>query len=346
MRQRRVRSAALAAVTVVGALALAVPGAGATLAAEARRIAGPDRYATARAVAEATFDEAPTVILANGRSYADALSANYLSGGLGAPLLLTEATELPAGTLDTLAELRAVRVVIVGGASAVSEDVVAALREGGFEVGRTSGGDRYETARRVAQTFARSSIGSVDGGRAAIVATGEGFADALTVAPISSARGVPILLTTPRTLHEATRAALAELQIQRVLVVGGAAAVNDEVVREIEATGIRVRRLAGATRQETAVAVGTFAAESLEFAMDRALVARGDQFADALAAGTRGGRLRAPIVLVQGPDDLGDVARAFLRAHVDSLVAVEVMGGERVLARPVVDDALQAARGA
>lgn len=332
---------------VLGATAVlaAVVPAEATLTASSNRIAGPDRYATAALVAEATFEQAPVALLANGRSYADGLSASYLSGGLAAPLLLTEVDALPDGVIDAFGRLGTERVVIVGGSGAVSDGVVASLEARGLQVSRISGSNRYATAREVAGSFATSSIGQIDGGRAAIVATGEGFADALAVAPLGSSSGVPILLTTSASLHSDTRAGLEELGIQRVLVVGGPVAVSAAVESSIISLGIGVRRIAGATRQETAMAVASFATEHLGYAMDRVLLARGDQFADALAAGTRGGRLRAPVLLVTGHEVLGDDLRRFLKEHVETLTTVDVLGGIDTISEAVADDAEEAARG-
>lgn len=341
-RLARVGAAATALALVAGVLG---GPAGATLAVQEERLAGPDRYATARVVAESTFESAPVALLAHGRSFADALSANYVSGGLGAPLFLTETGALPAGVLGALDGLGTTRVIIVGGTGVISEAVEAELLDSGLLVSRISGANRYETSRQVAATFASNAIGDLDGGRGAIVATGEGFADALAVAPLSGSARVPIVLTTFAGLHPVARAALEEHGIERVLVVGGPAAVSAGVVSEIEAMGIGVRRLAGATRQATSLAVAEYAAEELDYAMDRVLLARGDQFADALAAGTRGGWLRAPVVLVRSRDELGQPVWDHLRANVDTLTRVDVLGGTGVISDEVADDAVTAARG-
>jgi putative cell wall-binding protein len=331
--------------SVLVALVGTVSPAEATLSAKSNRLAGTDRFTTAMQVAEATFDDAPVALLTDGGSYADGLSASYISGGLGAPMLLTDTDALPPRTIETLRRLGTQSVIVVGGFGVVSEAVEQDLESQGLVVNRISGNSRYETARLVAGTFASDSIGSIDGGRAAIVATGEGFADAMAIAPLSSSSGIPIVLTPRATLHPEARATLQEHDIKQVVVVGGSAAVSDAVVTQIKAMGIGVRRIAGPTRQDTALAIASFAAANLGYAMDRVLLARGDQFADALSAGTRGGRLRAPVLLVAGPRAIGDNVRAFLSEHVETLATVDVLGGEGVISEAVAEDAVQAARG-
>ncbi len=70
----------------------------------AQRIGGADRYATSAAIA-AAFGRSGAVVIANGedaKAGFDALAANYLAGRVGgtggAPILLTNASELPAAT--------------------------------------------------------------------------------------------------------------------------------------------------------------------------------------------------------------------------------------------------------
>ena len=98
------------------------------------RLAGPDRYATAVAVADAAarygtgYD---TVLLASGATFADALSAGAVAAHDGATLLLTDPDDLarsPA-TAAFLDQQPVRDVVVIGGPHAVSADVEARARE-------------------------------------------------------------------------------------------------------------------------------------------------------------------------------------------------------------------------
>src|SRR3546814_18082173 len=83
-------------------------------------------------------------------------------------------------------------------------------------------------------------IGSYDVayGRTAILAAGEGVADARAAGPLAYAAAFPLLLTDGDTLSEAASTAMTNLGIEQVIVVGGSAAVSAAVFDAVEADGI------------------------------------------------------------------------------------------------------------
>lgn len=90
--------------------------------ASVERRAGSDRYTTSVAVSGAAFPTgAPTVFLASGADFPDALSA--AAAARGAPLLLTNSHGLPASVAREIIRLAPTRVVMLGGESAVSATV-------------------------------------------------------------------------------------------------------------------------------------------------------------------------------------------------------------------------------
>ncbi|HVM52903.1 MAG TPA: cell wall-binding repeat-containing protein [Acidimicrobiales bacterium] len=342
MSRRRTALGALVAAALVAGTGTA----GATADATGNRLAGPDRFSTARVVAEQTFPDGATVaLLASGRSFADALAASYLSGAGQLPLLLTEPHGLPADLTDTLRALNVEGVLVLGGTAAVNESVVDQLESEGFDVDRLAGDDRYETARRIAELLPQDAVGSFGAGRAAIVATGEAFPDALAAGPLSASQGMPILLTEGGALNAHAQAALESLDIEQVLIAGGPAAVSDAVVDAIEAMGIAVRRVAGASRQATAAALAEVARGELSYPTERVLLARGDSFADALAGGTRGGHLFAPILLISAAGTLGVDARSFISDNAGTIATVDALGGTAAVSDATLNDAVAAARG-
>ncbi|HYD10314.1 MAG TPA: cell wall-binding repeat-containing protein, partial [Acidimicrobiales bacterium] len=122
------------------------------------RVAGPDRYATAVAVAEEEGTailgiwpgEGRTVFLANGLRPSDALSAGPIANGQLLPILLTATDELPVVTSSALDRLAVEHVIVLGGTAAVSDAVVASIEAGGRSVRRVAGVDRTSTATAVA----------------------------------------------------------------------------------------------------------------------------------------------------------------------------------------------------
>ncbi|MCW2680696.1 MAG: hypothetical protein JWM62_2097, partial [Frankiales bacterium] len=238
------------------------------------RLAGTDRYGTASDIATETFQTAGTVVIASGgaRNFPDALAGNYLAGALNAPILLTPNTSLAQSTRDAITQLGAQRAVIVGGTSAVSASVEAqleALNGGSFTVTREAGTDRYLTAVEVAKAANTAQIGSLEGkGRTAILASGEDFADALAAGPVSFAQRVPVLLTGSGGLNSATSAALDDLNIQHVVVVGGTARITNAAVTDAQSgdDGARTStRIAGQTRQATSVLIADYARANAGF---------------------------------------------------------------------------------
>lgn len=88
------------------------------------RIAGADRYATAVQISHVAFPGgAPTVYLANGARSADALAGKSLTDG---PILLVPGCgDVPGSVLAEIRRLDPTRVVALGGAGAVCDQVLA-----------------------------------------------------------------------------------------------------------------------------------------------------------------------------------------------------------------------------
>jgi putative cell wall-binding protein len=184
---------------------------------------------------------------------------------------------------------------------------------------RHAGVDRYATAAAIsAATFA-------PGVTRAIVATGATPWDALAGAPLKS----PTLLVTHDDVPSATASELDRLRPAEIVVLGGTDAVSDMVAVELQAhTAGHVRRIAGADRYATAAAISrTFVSAATPPAA--VLLASGESFADALAAGST-----AAPVLLTAPGALPDVTRAELdRLHPGSIT---ILGGTAAVSDAVV----------
>lgn len=91
------------------------------------RIAGDDRYETAALVAGQMSSGPPTVYVATGTSFPDALAGSALAGSQGVPVLLTRPEALPAVTGDRVAALGAGSGTVLGGRLGVSPLVMDQL---------------------------------------------------------------------------------------------------------------------------------------------------------------------------------------------------------------------------
>ena len=334
--KRTVAGVSAGVLTLTGAAAaLAVP-AGAQSTFSFTRLAGASRYATAASIATTTFTTSDTVLVASGLNFPDALAGNYLAGFKGAPILLVAPDSVPAETSDALTKLAAKNVIILGGTSAVSAGVQTTL-SAKYAVTRVAGSDRYATAKAIAET-AGVTVGTVGGVKTAILASGQSFADALTAGPLGFAKQFPVEITDPAKLSTDTKAAFANLGIKNVIIVGGSVAVSAAVELEVKALGLTTTRLSGSTRQLTAVAIADYEVANAGFSLAHANLARGDDFADALAGGPHAGKELASILLTDTPNALGAASTTYLTTHSDTLITGNIFGGTSA-----VSDAVKAA---
>lgn len=160
------------------------------------------------------------------------------------------------------------------------------------------------TTAAVTQAVAVSQSAFADGTAAhAVLARPDGFADALTgssltlgVAPLLFARSAGAL--PPETREELLRVLP---QGSVVYLLGGTAALPKELEEELRALGFEPVRVAGRTRAETAVAVAhQLAYRRAELGRPEpatALLASGDDWPDAVAAGSLASHYGIPILL-------------------------------------------------
>ncbi|HSI99954.1 MAG TPA: M14 family zinc carboxypeptidase [Patescibacteria group bacterium] len=90
------------------------------------RIAGADRFGTAAAIAGAFAAGRPSTYLATGMAFPDALAGGPAAALLDVPLLLVARDRLPAPTAAQLDRIRPDRLVVLGGLSAIRDEVAAA----------------------------------------------------------------------------------------------------------------------------------------------------------------------------------------------------------------------------
>ncbi len=335
------------AALILGAtVATTAASASATTGVTASRLAGSDRYATAATIAEASFQSGSAeVIIASGLDYPDALAASYADGQLHAPVLLTDPNNLPSATQSALSALHASGAEVIGGTAAVSANVVSQLQAAGLTVQRISGADRYATAAAVAQAFPTNLIGSYGtGGPTAIVTSGLSYADALAGGPMAAKDSFPVLLTDPSSLSSPTQSALTNLGIKQVILLGGTAAVSSGVQTQITNMGISVTRIGGADRTQTATMVADFEAQNLGWTLTHVNLARGNDFADALAGASHAGLETAPIILTEDPNTLGSYTTSWLQTNSATIATIHVFGGTAAVSDATVSAAQSAAQ--
>jgi putative cell wall-binding protein len=210
------------------------------------RLAGSGRYETAARISQRAFAPGPEVVyLATGASYPDALAGAAAAGAAKAPVLLVGKDVLPPATATELRRLMPRRVVVLGGTAAVSSTVESALRNYAPQVSRIAGADRYATAAAVARSYDRAP------GRI-FLATGQGFADALTGGPAAAAVGGPVLLVPPTCIPSVVEQEMSRHGFPPVTLLGGTSVLGPEVAElepcpapgtEVLARGVHLTRI-------------------------------------------------------------------------------------------------------
>ena len=157
------------------------------------------------------------------------------------------------------------------------------------DVTRISSKQRYDTAIEISQE-------GWDSADTVILARGDNFADALAGVPLAHQVDAPILLTPSNKLWEGTLAEIDRLGATKVIILGGQNAVGADVVTELEADGLSVKRIKGANRFETAAAIALEVAG--ENGANQVVVANGMNFPDALSIAAYAAHEGLPILLI------------------------------------------------
>ncbi|WP_291052584.1 cell wall-binding repeat-containing protein [Herbiconiux sp.] len=290
------------------------------------RVSGADRYAVAVSVSKKTFPNgAPTVYVATGETYPDALSAGAAAVTQGGPLLMTPKNTLPAEVKAEIQRLKPANIVVVGGPNSVSPAVFDALKKLQSKTTRVDGADRFAVSRELAlDVFG-------DGGADVVyIATGLNFPDALGASGAAGFQGGPVLLVNGQagTLDAATKTALDTLDPGKIVIAGGPASVSTGIENALKAYG-PVQRLGGADRYEASVAINLNAYTS----SDEAFLVTGSTFPDALSGSAWAGHLGAPLY-VSRPDCVPQVTLDAL--HKQGVKKLILIGGPNSLSADVL----------
>jgi putative cell wall-binding protein len=152
------------------------------------------------------------------------------------------------------------------------------------------GADRYATAAAIATAAFPS------GASTAVVASGDAFADALAAAYPAGRLQAPVLLTRRDDVPAATLDALRRLGVTSIKIIGGRNVVSDAVAAALASGGRAVSRAAGLDRWATAASAAAVDGGT-PVRVDTALLASGEQPADALVGGPMAFAAGMPILL-------------------------------------------------
>lgn len=271
-------------------------------------IKGKDRYETAGLIADE--QEYDTAILVNStKSLADGLSASGLSGAVNAPILLTTKDSIPEYTLKRLEGVK--KVYLIGNENAISTTLEEDLKLEGIEVKRLGGIDRYQTSYEVAKEIA--SIKEID--KILLVNGYKGEPDAMSVSPVASRDGVPIILTNGDDIPFKTNGV-------DTYIIGSTNVMSKKIEDKTNAT-----RLGGIDRFDTnKKIIKHFYGQPTEFYLSKS-----EQLVDALTGSPLA--KNAPIVLVNNISD---------KTILEGAKKVTALGG---IDKEVIEQCINAANG-
>jgi N-acetylmuramoyl-L-alanine amidase len=290
------------------------------------RYGGEDRYDTSVEVSKNSFTSSENVIIASGEDFADALSSAPLAGKYNAPIIITEKDKLSYNAISEIKRLGAKEATIVGGSGVVSDNVKSQLEEIGINVTRLWGKDRYATSVEIAK-----EVGTDNG---IAVASGNNFADALSIAPIAGAKQIPIILVGSNGMSESVREFVDENKTENYYVIGGKGVISDATSDYLG----NYIRLSGNNRYETNTAVIEKFLNMGYINMNTVYIASGAQFPDALSASAAAANSNSPIVLA---NPYSITQQTIIKSNISSVSSVKVIGGQGavsdVLARNVIN---------
>ncbi|SVC95895.1 uncharacterized protein METZ01_LOCUS348749, partial [marine metagenome] len=293
----------------------------------------------------------------SGESYADGLSAAALAGAVGGPVIITDPDALKGSTSLAIGQINSTTaaghtVYIVGGTSAVGAGVATSLTDLGYTVSRVSGADRVATADAVAtkirtlQDFGTSWGTSMT---TVFLTTARNFADAVCASGLAHQKVSPILLvdtaadgtTAGTALSAGTKAVLDSSvnSIERVIILGGTAAVSAEVEAELltikngaaGTTALQVTRVGGADRYATCSDLMTLRTKATTLngygeTATTVILVNGTSHEDGMTAAALGGASATMTLLTDGTGTLNATTSAGLTGKSAYITTIRAIG--------------------
>ncbi len=190
---------------------------------EVVRLGGKDRFETNLMILEeAGVADGSEVLVCTSTNFADSLSAS--ATGLPILLVFNEKGILYGEQPEYLAGLENCTFTVIGGESAVSEELAAAIGEYG-EVTRLAGGNRFETSVLVAEKY-------FDAPEMAVLAYAWNYPDGLCGGALAYSMNAPLILTMTGYESEAVEYA-GSVGLTTGIVLGGDSLISDAAVRAI-----------------------------------------------------------------------------------------------------------------
>lgn len=151
---------------------------------------------------------------------------------------------------------------------------------------RLAGETAFDTMEQISKTA------FPDHSKYAVLATSEGYWDALSASSLAGTLDAPVLLSKPHELPEQTIRELKRLGVEKVYICGGEYALSSDIDAALHNMNIATERVSGAWASDTANEVARHVPDS-----DTAFVATSWGYEDALSAASYAYAQKAPLFL-------------------------------------------------
>lgn len=255
-----------------------------------QRLYGIDRYETAAKIAQEGWKgTSEYAVLSAGmdENLVDALAAAPLAKLKNAPVLLTEGDALNKYAETELKRLSVKTVYVTTGDKVITKKVLDKLAELNMTVVPLGGSDRFETALNIAKQMGIYNK--------FVVATALNNADALSVASVAAAKGMPILLSDVNKIPDIVMAYIDTVKdgVVKTYVLGGTGALTDNVKNALP----NATRVGGVDRFGTNLEVLKTFANDLKYSKTYLANGEDDHLADALAGSPLAAQTASPVIL-------------------------------------------------
>ncbi|MDQ0417306.1 putative cell wall-binding protein [Croceifilum oryzae] len=177
-----------------------------------------------------------SVILVRSSAMADGVAGAALSGLDGAPILLTEADNLPTNVENEIKRLKPETVYILGGTMAITETVEKKVKELGANTVRFAGSEPSDTSAKVADylTQERNKRGTPSD-TVFITNWSVGLFDSASALSVSIAKGYPTLYVNKDEISNSVDSFLKKYpQYKNFVILGGTGQVSETVANKLK----------------------------------------------------------------------------------------------------------------
>ena len=159
------------------------------------------------------------------------------------------------------------------------------------KINRIGGNNRISTAINLSRNY-------FDHANTLVLVNSKEYPDSLTAAPLAKALKAPILLNDSNRLDTQVKNEIRRLGVKKVILVGGNNSLAIGIEKDLKIMNLELSRIAGKDRYDTSARLAKQLVKLTGYS-DRAIVASGENFPDALTASSIAAKDDLPVLLVK-----------------------------------------------